>query len=709
MNNQQIQQEPKLGIKIFLDELKNASINSRKMIIILVFTGVFILMSHLNSRTPSWFASRMDNQFAVQDYCCFEEDSVINDSLRINNFPMKSLGAFIENCEKAIAQNSKDLQGSLDIIEKHKKSLFAEFYSEEVKIRNPNQLAVKWKDTNLEGRLVLYKKINDAVKYAKQKHIKTKKQLEDLIKKQRDTRIDNIEMIKVPILGVSFDINYLGWYAGFVLLVLYWLTFVMLEREYVNTKIAFKNGWAHDDIPHFILYECMSMSQVLHKPRKLFRSTEYQNTLRWIVQNLSYIAVICPFLIYVLVFYYDYNTVEIGSMFNSDLTRFSIILEGCLGVFIFILLYDIIIQKLKTEHFWRSRTFEFNFEYILSKVLPSRFEGNKKLLKELTKYESEKKVPLYYGDLENIKLMCYEGMLQIKKINSYGSVKNTILQILLKNIILFVGLILIVMFMILSYLYLSKEQNIDISFYTIVLTIIDLAIYVIYRKSIDRNNDYFKLRKGRHVILLILFVLAYFFTKGFVGKLFQMDIFIGFVLFSWYCIGIMFIKLNLKNARFHNLLVIIFSLSILLISILFICFHFNHFEIARVITYFILSLMAMKYLLSTWDKKFKDTFIYKWLCTEILDNYTNLMLSGNFDILKDRKVNIDEQKFIEFNWKMILNEFNFILKNEDYKYNFDLIVQCVISNDHELGVMINKSCPCRSGKVFKQCHGDKLK
>lgn len=340
----------------FLDIVGDASRRSRQFLLLLVFSGILIFIAVANSFVPkyNWFTSRIQIQKNINRFILFNDE---NNASRV-----KSLSEFIIENEKVngvnidsvyLIKNNTYLK-SMDSIYSTKDYIY---------LTNPKFTPIF--NSKFSGRNAKYIEIGNAIKYIKSHYIYSKNDIKDLSIKLDETKIEHLDLVRVPILGVSFDVNYLGIYSGLILATLYFLLYFSLVREYLSLKIAFKRGWTDIKHHHYYFYEYVSMLQVLSIPQKLFSAYKKANIFYII---FPFLAIIFPTFVFIIVYLYDLNSFGIGLETNRGMTIISTTFSSLL--LIVIVVTNVFVLKIwrKMDIFWNNQTYEFNFEFILESI-----------------------------------------------------------------------------------------------------------------------------------------------------------------------------------------------------------------------------------------------------------------------------------------------------------------------------------------------------
>lgn len=380
----------------FLEAVDEAAKRSRRLLLILLFTSIIILMALINSIIPeyNWFSSKsilfkniiqyieLPNSKKEKgekvdvvsfDYFMFYNESINNNHILTNS---------------GISKKERDEICEID-----------EKYSRyNIMLKSPKIAPIF--ETEFKDRLDKYRQLGMAIEYVEKHQVLNEGVLQNYIDKMDAAEIEHIDLVRVPILGVSFHINYLSFYSGLTLIVLYFLFYFSLKREHINSEIAFRRGWRNlkDFHHHYYFYEYLSMFQVLSIPRKLFEPPKEN----WLHKVFSFISILLPFFVYVGVVMYDFFSRDIGMEANPILTKISIYLSCFFGVIICIISVRAYLFWLEMDKLWNYQALEFNFECILEKLEIDKIHDFTDLTTcTLTKDDEDKVKSFWYETINN--------------------------------------------------------------------------------------------------------------------------------------------------------------------------------------------------------------------------------------------------------------------------------------------------------------------
>jgi hypothetical protein len=163
-------------------------------------------------------------------------------------------------------------------------------------------------------------------------------------------------LVRVPVLGIAFDINDLGVFSGLTfifLLILFWFT---LEREEENLRMTFKLAEVHNCVREVYYY--LSMGQVLTLPQ---REAPHKGHLWKYLPKAIYAA---PLIVFCTIFVNDLMTSDWGRLLNNRATTFATVSSGIFLIIIFLLTVLCIHRSLRVDRLWRTTYARLNNENI---------------------------------------------------------------------------------------------------------------------------------------------------------------------------------------------------------------------------------------------------------------------------------------------------------------------------------------------------------
>jgi hypothetical protein len=153
-------------------------------------------------------------------------------------------------------------------------------------------------------------------------------------------RIENALLVRMPILGISFDVNWLGFISSVAFSIILFLLYYSLSRERKNLFLVFKVAEKRN-VDKLDFYQMLSMRQVLNVPQSIDqyvfetdeRKTEsrWENWIRKFTNQMGRYPLYTPAVVWILILAHDVSTFSVGLAINSSLTIISFILSLTLG------------------------------------------------------------------------------------------------------------------------------------------------------------------------------------------------------------------------------------------------------------------------------------------------------------------------------------------------------------------------------------------
>ena len=371
-------------VEQFIQAFNTSSIRTRTLLIGLLFASILAFIALLDSFVPflSWYSSRIEIRQVALEWFIFPEenpDSEANckvicmacDSNKLvakpttgirNDNPkvpgVNSIQEFAKLLEASVKDSlSKWPPGEDSVVFKRYKqwdsSQIERIMRDAVNLPVYLNFLVK-KDNKVElpywikirpfesvktrsipdrkRRKALYKSLSRAALAFNGYSPHTRKEFEYALENLMEAQAENLTLVRMPILGISFDINFLGFISGGIFYALMALLYLSMVREDRNLKTLFQQGWQDEDTDDGRLYELLSMYQVLTVPQKLYRQDDQKDmmTRKFIVGVFWF-----PFIVLALIFSYDLYSFKIGLSLNplmtvvtSFLTLISLLLIG---------------------------------------------------------------------------------------------------------------------------------------------------------------------------------------------------------------------------------------------------------------------------------------------------------------------------------------------------------------------------------------------
>lgn len=319
-------------------------------------------MALVNSLKPewNWYASRFQLKKDIATYIVFPEDCNVS----CGDFSCGTLYPYCISIEDYVHQNEArlNISDSCMLQIQDLKLLRKMYFREGYFISNPYIAATLGKKAE---RIKKYNQIIQAYNSAVEKNLRSREEVKGDLNEMLEAQLEHINLVRVPFLGISFDVNLLGFYGGLTLAGLYLLLYFSLVREHRNLKILFRKAWADDRFHNYFFYEYVSMHQVLSVPKKLFEKNRSNES--WL-RNIPFLGFIIPGLIQFFVVLYDADSYDRGTELNPSLTDLSFNISRILLIPIIYLIYKISTRLKRIDALWDAQAIQYNLEFILENL-----------------------------------------------------------------------------------------------------------------------------------------------------------------------------------------------------------------------------------------------------------------------------------------------------------------------------------------------------
>jgi len=169
----------------------------------------------------------------------------------------------------------------------------------------------------------------------------TREELSRLIILYDRSRIENSVLIDIPVLGISFDINGLGFISPVAFSIIFFLLYYNLARERKNLVLVFKVADKFE-IERISLYQILSMRQVLTVPHSINeyfspshtqdKEGMYSKVKDFVLRKLPILPLILPVIVWLTIIIHDIYTAWAGNAINQKLTIANYVLSGIGGL-----------------------------------------------------------------------------------------------------------------------------------------------------------------------------------------------------------------------------------------------------------------------------------------------------------------------------------------------------------------------------------------
>ncbi len=177
------------------------------------------------------------------------------------------------------------------------------------------------------------------------------------------TKLENSTFVRIPILGIAFDVNWLIVVSGVGFLLIYFLLYYALGRERKNIMLLFMKS-EKEGIPKKDIYQYMSMEQVFTIPYSINEALDDDHTNNQpprealsnrIKRTMPKITWAIPFFIWLAIFLYDWHTAPVGRIINALLLKRQTIAAIVIGLGILYLALLCIWESLRIDKCWKEQ------------------------------------------------------------------------------------------------------------------------------------------------------------------------------------------------------------------------------------------------------------------------------------------------------------------------------------------------------------------
>ncbi len=376
-------------IEQFIEAFNASSTRTRTLLIGLLFASILSFIAVIDSM-HSWYGSRIEIRQVALQWFNFPEDNPnhkekivpnqvgkdsLNKPLVVDKTTTDTAFHSIEDFAHALEQkemNPKERLDSTQIQQILHNAINLECFTciGENNSDLPYWITLKPFESvgaraipTKKERKNLYKVLSRAAAYANDYSPHSKEEYEYALENLMEAQTENFTLLRMPILGVSFDINYLGLISGIIMYSLMALLYLSMVREDRNLKTLFGHGWKDEETDNRRLYELLSMYQVLTVPQKLYRPDNRRDMLtrKFVVGVFMF-----PCFVILFIFIYDLISFRVGLMLNPGMT---IITSSSTLVALFAIgyfSYKLIDRQTRINRLWDNQYFRLHLDNFLS-------------------------------------------------------------------------------------------------------------------------------------------------------------------------------------------------------------------------------------------------------------------------------------------------------------------------------------------------------
>ena len=335
----------------FISEVTEDSGRARKLVTILLISTVLVFIAWINSLDEdfNWLKSRMSSEENAYPYLIFPEEPsdtlILADNHKIPN--RFSWYAFQDSVQKYYYL-SHDLIAHQSTISNFELKI-PNYLLQEVTQHNQHQtnggarnLTRYFKlDTNITNDEI--DRVKEVIKVLKFRNYSSRTEVNRKIFGLQNDILETTQQIRIPIIGLSFDVNLLCIFSGLFFSVIYFLLFHARARERKNLTLVFELS-SSKNINHdkTRLYQFLTMQQVLTIPPSIDEFLVNQgyglHDVKRIITKTKFkklkvlVPVLAPMLMWLICFVYDIVSAIYGFYLNSVMTYLHFGFAGIVGI-----------------------------------------------------------------------------------------------------------------------------------------------------------------------------------------------------------------------------------------------------------------------------------------------------------------------------------------------------------------------------------------
>lgn len=322
-----------LKFDLYIDAAGDSASRSRSVIAILMTATFVTTLALYNAITSeyNWHTSRLTSLQNLYHWTSFpddtnlEKDSVLAPVIQLS--PDDTLKA---NCDSIAMRLNEFTLPEFRALAECIQAINAVQEIEKI----PNHIKLKFPKYSHDSSGILSSTIDQseferAINSIKTQRSITREELSRLIILYDRSRIENSVLIDIPVLGISFDINGLGFISPAAFSIIFFLLYYNLARERQNLVLVFKVADIYE-IERSSLYQILSMRQVLTVPHSIdeylseslsqSKEKKYFKIKDYVLKKLPILPLILPIIIWLIVIIHDIITAPAGNAISQKLT-----------------------------------------------------------------------------------------------------------------------------------------------------------------------------------------------------------------------------------------------------------------------------------------------------------------------------------------------------------------------------------------------------
>ncbi len=352
-----------LKFDLYIDAIGDGASRSRGIIALLMTATLVAVLGMFNSvrKEHNWFSSRIDALHKVYDWVLFQDDLpqkvlAFDASEKIEGLEYTIAGSkgninnIASNKAKSILfyNNAFSWNEFRTILERNGKrhGLLAKDMPPHLRFKFPDYVIKV--DGRLDWTMVDTEYLGKILTTAQGLSYTSRKEMESVLLHFDRARIENALLVRMPILGVTFDVNWLSLVSAATFSILLFLLYYSLSRERKNLFLVFKLAQIRK-VDRLEFYQMLSMRQVLNVPRSidqfLFKDSKelpdnrWDKAVRWLTNHLARYPLYTPAIAWGLIITHDYRTLDLGRATNESLTNFSFAISVLGGMVMLLLVF----------------------------------------------------------------------------------------------------------------------------------------------------------------------------------------------------------------------------------------------------------------------------------------------------------------------------------------------------------------------------------
>jgi hypothetical protein len=329
---------------LYIDAVGDGAARSRGIIALLMTATLVAGLGMFNSlrKEHNWFGSRIDALHQAYPWVVFPEDEMKSDSI-----PIKVAKAILPtHLQQDSLIFNQFTWGEFKWILNEGKVPF-----DTMEIKMPVHIKYKFPSHCTTGdslNLEVLRTAQDSggmfkiLSTIQRMNFTSRDELDNLVSIYDRARIENSTLIRMPVVGITFDVNWLNFVSSLSFSIILFLLYYNLSRERKNLFLVFRVAELKN-IDRLDFYQMLSMRQVLHIPASVdefvypdssaSQEAKWEAFVRKMSNRMAKLPLYAPAVVWILILIHDISTFNIGKSINSDLTYIGFIASIICGVF----------------------------------------------------------------------------------------------------------------------------------------------------------------------------------------------------------------------------------------------------------------------------------------------------------------------------------------------------------------------------------------